>query len=427
MNYTTNQVNNVLFSHYLRKLKRGLYKLYIYNMAARKTIFNANSVASHLDALKAASGDTETWWEPVLKFEWNSIRSGGNSTQYLSAVYTDTAGVSGQLKLRINSEVHVGQIMPNTDAGVAELAARVKNPDMKVERRTKKPTIQIQKWTAQVKTDADGITILKDSNGEPVLPADEFRSAYYTVAAHVNEAFNYEARGRIVRGNRITAMVETMKRADKAVKVDAVIAAFVAENGPLTAGSMIVSTENANTIRRAFPADNATILKMAIVASNCKVANLVQEFLGETAKKNAGAPLPNPMTRISMNFKPTGESMTLFFDKSAPYLADGKQKYEAGKIDGVPINADNIHLFIKSRSVIDGIVNMTCVCFSSMGISMPTSLEVAVVQPPMDRAVYLDDVYEDTCGSAAPAAGATPATTALCEEDADALIDDMTG
>lgn len=381
--------------------------------AAKKVIFNAPDVAARLAALKKAAvedGKEESaWWTPALKIEWTSLRKGNNGTQWVSVSFTDANGVTGRLIVRINGERHTGQIMPASEAGVAELAARVKNPNAKIEKRTKKPSIQIQKWAAQVKTAEDGVTVLADADGQPMLPGDEMLSPYYEVACLVSEAFTSEAKDRVDRGLALLTKAAEMKRADKAVTAQAVVEAFAAANGPRRPGGMILSSESVGAFRKLFPAQKDTDLltKGAAITSNVKIANLVQEYIGDQAKKNAGLPLPNPMTRVAMNFDgTTGIAQMAFFDKSAPYMAEGKQKYEIGRVDGDPVNADNVHKFVLSRSSLDGIFNLDSVCFSNMGISMPVKAEVLVVDKPSSREVSLDDVYDDGVYAApAPAAG----------------------
>lgn len=370
--------------------------------AAKKVIFNAPAVAARLAAVRKtateADGEEAHWWKGVLDFEWASARKGNNGTQWVSVSYKDENGVHGRLVVRINGERHTGQIMPSTDSGVAEMAARVKNPNVKVEKRTKKPSIQIQKWSAQVKTAEDGITILTDTEGQQILPGDEKLSPYFQVASLVGEAFAAEAKERVDRGVALLAKAVDLKKKDKAVTAQAVLEAFNADQGARRPGDMILASETVGAIRKLFPnaKDTELLTKGATVTSNVKIANLVQEYISDQAKKNAGLQLPNPMTRIAMNFdQTTGLAQLAFFDKGKPYMEQNRQKYEAAKVEDDPVNADNIHKFVLSRSTLDGIVNMDSVCFSNMGISMPVKAEVLVVEQPSSRDVSLDDVYDD--------------------------------
>ena len=380
---------------------------------ARKVIFNASEVARRLatlrnDAINNGQEDT-AWWRPAFSIDWTNPRKGNNGTQWVNVTFTDANGVNGRLVVRINGERHVGQIMPASDAGVAELAARSTNPNSKIEKRTRKPTVQIQKWGAYVKTEDDGITVLTGDDGQPLYPDESLLSPYYELTYYVNEAFSFEAKERVERGMTLLAKATELKRADKSVTAKTVVESFLAVNGPRRPADMILSSES---VRKLFPTqkDADLLTKGAIIASNAKIVSLVQEYNSDRATKNSGLPLPNPMTRITMEFDGvTGVARTAFFDKTAPYIADGKQKYEVGKVDGDPVNADNVHIFMQSRALVDGIVEFSC-CISSMGISMPVKAEVLVVDKPSDYGVSLDDVYDDAAtGAVATGAVATGA------------------
>jgi len=418
---------------------------------AAKPIFNAHAVAARLAALKAAAESEEArWWTPALKFEWVQPRKGNNGTQWTSVSYTDENGVSGRLVVRINGERHSGQIMPSTDAGLAELTLKVKNPKVALKKRDKKPSVQVQKWSAQVKTAEDGISPLYDDDGQALLPGDDKLSPYYQASAFISEAFVAEASERVERGAALVMKAAELKRTDKQVTAQAVLEAFNAAQGSRRPGDIVLSTENVANLRKVFPApkDLDLLTKGATVTSNVKIAALVQEYISSQAPRNAGMQLPNPMTRFAMNFDATtGVSQMAFYDKDQPYTEEGRQRYEVGRVEGDPVNADNIHKFVVSRSTLDGIVNMDSVCFSNMGISMPVKAEILVVAKPGDKDVDLDDVYDDegcaytptdpvpaagapaATGSApaAPARGALPAAAADQDENYDDLLADLSG
>ena len=389
------------------------------NNKAAKIIFNAPDVAARLAGLKEAATlagkEDSAWWAPALKFDFAGIRPGNKGTQWVGIFYTDASGVSGRLnRLRIKGECHIGQIMPASAAGVAELSAQNKNPNVKIEQRTRKPTITIQKWAAQVKTGEDGITPLTDADGQPMLPGDEMLSPYYMVASLLNEALAFEVKALIDCGTALLMKAAEMKRADKAVTAQAVEEAFVAANGPRRPRDMILSSDSIGTIRKLFPSpkDTDLLTKTAIVNTNVKIVALVQEYISDQAKKNAGLQLPNPMTRITMEFDPAPNADPIsFFDKSKPYLAEGgKQRYDIATIDGEAINNENVHLAITSRTIIDGIVNLDAVCFSNMGISIPPKIGVVVYEKPTvsREKPSIDDVYESLGGDEGGAFTAPP-------------------
>jgi hypothetical protein len=419
--------------------------------AQKKVIFNAPDVAKRLRSLRDAVAATgkdpveERWWRSALKFEWAAARSGANNTSWMTASYTDEQNLTAPLIVRVKGEQHIGQIKPNSDAGVQELILKMKNPKAKekIAPRTMKPSIQINKWSVPVKTAEDGITLLEE-NGKPVLPEDDKLSPYFTIASLVNEAFSAEAGERVNRGIGLVAKATEMKKADKATTGETVYAAM----GPRTPGDMFIDQNQMTNLRKLFPAakDLDAIVRGATIVNTTKVASLVQETISHGASKNAGQPLPNPMTRITMNFDDKSkESKFAIFDKSLPYMEAGKPKYEPAKVDGVPVNADNVHKFVLSRSLVDGIVDLSAVCISSMGISMPTKVEVLVVDKPVGTKVGFEDLYDDdelagiVAGPASTAASPASATSSTAQHQApepqqpeedvnhDDLINQLTG
>jgi hypothetical protein len=381
----------------------------------KKFITNARAIATRLQKLKQAAVDLAIdegkegsdlegirWWQPALEFEWYSVRKGNQGTQWLNVNYTDASGNKGRLAIRVSGERHIGQIMPKTDEGVAELLAtkKSKNSEVKIEKRTKKACAQFQKWAAEVKTEDDGVTIVRDGEGNLLLPGDDKLSPYYAAMALVNEAFTAEARTRLERGSALATSLTAAKKAEKTITAAAAFAAFVAEYGAKTPGDTILSSEQVANIRKQYTSGADIALKGTITAPNTKIAEVTQTIISSTAKKNSGLELPNPMTRIAMNFdKDTGVAQMEFYDKSKPYDAEGKTRYEAATVeeDGavVPINENNIHKFVTSYCKIDGVVNAEGVCFSNMGISMPISGHVFVVEPMTRNKVGADDVYSD--------------------------------
>lgn len=397
-----------------------------------KVISDCKKVLYYLNELKSKASDDPSvhWWKKAIKIEWNNIRKGNNSTLWSSIVYTDSDGVSGNLVLRLIGERHSGQIMPNTDAALAELVAS-SNASRKFEKRTKKPCIQIQQWQMQVKTAEDGITPLTDASGAAILPPDSMRSNYYAIAALVNEAFTTEVNLRIDNGRKLVKTATEMKTSNKLVTASAVIAAF----GNILGGDLILDTSSTNAMRKLFQGKEFEIItKGVITTSNIKVAELVQTRVSDSSPKNSGCELPNPMTRIGMDFnKETGVSKIQFFDKQKPFMTDGKKKFEAATVDGVPINADNIHKAIGSNTIIDGIADMSAVCFSSMGISIPVSVVVAVVERTRKTIIDFEDIYETaessdvTAVTSAVVTAVTSAVSTVAEENYDALLQDLTG
>jgi hypothetical protein len=388
--------------------------------APKKNVVSAKAAAAYLRKLKTAAPEGSRWWTRAVEIEWSTTRKGNNGTAWSTIYFTTEEGVRAPLTLRITAERHTGQLMPKSDAGLAELMQTQKpRPNARpLEKRTRNPALQFLKWNAQVKCKEDGITPYTDEEGNPILPGDDKRSPYYDLADLINEIFMFEVKERIDLGNALVAHVNASKRADKAATAAAIIEAFNKQN-ERKPSDIILSSESVATIRKFFnlPKDTDTITKGAIIAPSTKVASLIQEFISDQAKQNAGMPLPNPMTRISMKFDQTtgvADPNLKFFDKSREYMAEGRKMFEEATVDGVPINDDNIHKFIRGGSLIDGVVDMGVVCFSSMGISIPVKVNVAVVSAPEARSVGLDDVYgdeDDEFGAGYGAADAAVAET----------------
>jgi len=411
----------------------------------KRIIFKAEAVSDTLEALKKAAAEdikkdeNFTWWSPALRFEWGAVRK-TEKVMYVSVYFIGPDNVSGRLCVRTFNERISGNIMPATDAGVAELTGTSKYLT-NIEKRNRKPSIQIQKWACQVKTAEDGITLLKDDKGQPILPGDEQLSTYHKLADLVNEAFMFETKSRIDRGMKLMLKVADMKRANKAVTAQEIEDAFVSVEGPRRPADMIITFDNKSNLCEIFPAekDSNLLLKDAIFHSDLKITSLVQKKIGSQSKKNPGRPLPNPITRITLAFDGrsgiSGNALTKFFDKDAPYTGDNKQRYEVGKVDGIPVDGDNVHQFVKSRSTVDCIVEMDSICLSNMGISMPVKAKLLVVaSPPSSQELDLTDIYyeDDDSALAIPAAaGPSAIKPSLPKPDDsdnyDGLLDELGG
>ena len=363
--------------------------------SASSMIFSTPAVAAHLAAVHAAgdaAGEAK-WWAPVLRFDLSTVRKGNQGTNWCTVYYTDEAGVSAPLKLRVRDECHSGMIMPNTEAGLAELTAAAKNPKFAFSMRTYKPTLQIKKWSVPVQTGPDGFELLHDADGQPILPGDDTLSVYYQVAEHVSDAFVKEMEERINRGHTMVAkLVEVKNRpAPKATAAE-----YIAAWGAHPPNSVIIADTDINGRLKGLitPDRMPGLLQVAMV----QVWPLVQTVVGPESKRKAdiGKTLANPVTRPGLSFDlTTGAAITAFYDKSAPYIVDGKQKYEAGKVGDAPVTNDNVHKFVISGVRFDGVIDMSTVCFSKAGASMPTKSIILVVAPRASTKLDLDDLYGD--------------------------------
>ncbi len=309
-----------------------------------RTIYNtADVVAAFQVAQDAGKPLTD-----VMSIDWSSPRAGPNGTKYVSVYFS--VGNRGRAVFRYNGEKHVGQIAPLDDDEVARLNSDSPNR-APLKKRDRHACLQFQRWSCQVGTEEDGITIKKDEeSNETILPDDEKLSPVFALVAFMDEVFSAETK-RLIANGTICGRDPKKGLSD-------------------------------------YP-------KGTIVASNLKVVSMVQWAISMDAKRNAGELLPNPMMRIRMKCdKDTGMPKAKFYDKSKGFSSGGRKKFETLQDeDSVPLNAHNIHNLVPPRSLHDGIANAGSVCFSNMGISLPIDVEVDVVEQPASYEVDVDDVY----------------------------------
>jgi len=406
--------------------------------AYKSTIFKGTEVYSHLEALyKSGSAD---WYKVAINFAFGQVRAttkGSSTIRWINVFYTNSQGVKGPMVIRVHGETHVGAIRPNTDSAVTEINAAAKNPAFLIEKRPGNPSIQVQKWNAKVETEADGLTLLTDASGNPILPGDDKRSPMFGVMDLVSKAFATECGERAARGEALAA----------ACRVKGATAAAVAAAHP--AAGAFLTPEQVTAIRKAFPAKADTdALTAGAIIGKLTVICPVQEAISANAKRNAGQLLPNPLARASLKFnQATGLPDKLqIFDMNKSSAVGARVVYEEATVDGEPVHADNVHKFVLPRSTFDGIVKMDSICFSQMGVSMPMSFNVIVIrQPATATSSGLDDLYEDmemtppaapaaaaaSAASASAAASAAPAplraAAAAPDDDYDSLLEDLGG
>jgi hypothetical protein len=352
--------------------------------------FKAVDIVNHFKSLKQSITE-ENWWNGYISIEWNKIRPGKNSTKWLTFKYTPDVSIkSKRLSVIIRDEIHSGQIMPNTQEDVIEL--KTKFPESKIELRTMKPSIQFQKWSKQVPTQEDRISPVIDENGNRVVPGDEYLSIYYQLATFIDEIFRYEMNIRIERGSFLMMYLSQNKECTAKDARDYI--------KHINECDTIITDDQANTIRSRYPSKYIDVLKGILVVSSTKIGTIIQERISDKAVNNKGAMLPNPMTRITIPFDPkSGEPMSVtILDKNKPFKCGPKKGYEIATYKNQPINANNIHWFIPSRSVIDGIISMDSICFSQLGVSLPIKATLLVVQQPVKRENNLFSMCQEIYG-----------------------------
>ena len=430
-----------------------------FNPNAKKIMYPAGALAAYWQELKKQAAPGTQWWrstDPALPhpidIEWRKPRraQSGNTT-YCSIRVTNRAGQTDELNASFIGERHCGQIAPLTQEGVARLIAKLtaqakakgRSPPawMAFEPRgdKKQPSLSIQKWRARVATEDDGFTLRRDASGNPELPPPETASPYYALSELLNEAFMAEGGQRVEWGRRIFSDIADFRdlggAASPKPSLQEALANFATRRckGVMPPSTDILVESSAMEQARGSvvvsEAEWAELCQKVTPVPSTKLVPLVQLRVGAKAKKNANVPLANPMTRITIEFdKESGEAKTELKDKSKPFTADGKTRYEAAKVtndagEQVPVTAENVHEFVCPRSPCDGIVRADAVCYSAMGISIPVKLKLAVVDkaPEFGDAVDEDDLYgaqpDATDGARSSAGAPAPASPAPADPD----------
>ena len=413
-------------------------------------MFSAGAVGAKLRAaherwLAAGAPEGVKWWAGIVEFDLKNVRMGGQ-TGWATIVIFDDAGVRQNASIRILGEFHSGTIAPSTDAGIAEAmaASPAGKRSFAPTKRDRKPAVQIMKWAARVPTADDGVTILTDDHGAPLTPSDDTRSRYFEFVEYLNMVFTTEIETRVELGKQLLkTVVESTKpaalaaaKADgRVVTADSISAAFNASlTAPRAVGDIIILTGDASKIRGAVVGGDK-LLAGATVVSSVKIVSLIQTNVSDKSAKNAGAQLPNPITRITMNFDiptaasplATGAANFSMFDGDLPFEENGRRRFEPMRVDGAAVTDATVHKAIGPGSEVDGIVcgnKKLAVCFSNMGISIPITFDVLVVRRrAASAAVGFDDLYGDALveSSAAPAGAAVGQAAVAAAPDVDGL------
>ncbi len=167
---------------------------------ASKAIFNARDVVACLWPLKQAAASQPKgyrWYASALKFKMNEPRKGNNGTTWFPNSLK-VGEVEGPIMIRIADEIHVGQIMPDNEADIAQLMAANKNKNRTFQKREKGVSIQLNKWAPKrldegekekgvrrwvynkLALEEDGVTFKKDEvTKQPTLPDEKFASMLF--------------------------------------------------------------------------------------------------------------------------------------------------------------------------------------------------------------------------------------------------------
>lgn len=341
-----------------------------------------NIILHHLLNAKNKITD-EKWWKDIIIIDWKNIR-GSVNTRWISIKYKPVDHDQPvRLNVIINNELHIGQIMPKNVEDVMDL--RTKTPDIKVETRQTKPSIQIQKWSKMVKTQEDKITPLQDEAGNYIYPEDKYLSKYFQYVTLIDEIFKYELEERIERGQELMSMVKDKKKDNSDIVIE-----FIKKNQE---GKIIIQDSDLKLLKDKIKQLPQKLISTIIVNNSIKVFSSIQEYISEKSVINNGLKLSNPIARITINFDTkTDEAITIILDKTKVIENNmGKRAYGVAMIDDTnTVNANNIHKLIQSKSIIDGIVCMDAICLSQLGISLPIKFTTMIITPPAKKEI---DIY----------------------------------
>lgn len=305
-------------------------------------------------AMSGIEGETIFNPDEIIEACKNSISQGGdnplgrvfsisktnrlvNSARY-APLWCSAGGKKGKLILRFLKEVHSGNIEPVDEAEVARINAT--RSEDKIKRRERAPALCFRKY----KKDKNSPTSKED------LESPDNVSKFYLVMEYLDSFFKEEIKRRVI--------------------------------------SEEIFCENGFYEPPKGPLDKVTFI------TDGKIASLLQKSVSNDSKKNPGSVLSNPMTRISIRFN-NPETQTTFFNGRDPFRdkKTGKKDFGPLLIEGEPVTDRNIHM-LKPRSVVSGIVRMTDVCFSNLGISIPSRVKVVIVEPPDKKETRATDVFD---------------------------------
>ena len=123
---------------------------------------------------------------------------------------------------------------------------------------------------------------------------------------------------------------------------------------------------------------------------------LYQSTISNKAKENAGEPLANPITRISLKFAENGEPRkgSEYWDLPTrrPDPKDPtKTVCDPLLLGGSTLSTRNVHL-IRPGSLLTGVADLSAVCASNMGISIPCSVKTLFLELADPVGISVDDL-----------------------------------
>lgn len=358
----------------------------------RKIAITATELFARLSEIKDLGMERgeHQWWKgtasaeksmgkPVIVIDFANVRE----KMWISMYYNTSEGVTGSLVIHFIDEKVYGTVRPFTEEGLTKLRSQMtKKPKFDLTKREFAPaSLCIKKYSIQVIENKD--------SGNIIYPEDEYRSDYYCCMALINEIFVSETEQRIDDGRKFFECVMNGKKQNKtATEINADFIALIGRSR--FNGDVIIPNSELVKIKNGLSKDSDILLR-GIIEAPANLSNLIQ------INTKSGDSLINPSTRINIKFDAnSGEVLnTKIFDGSKPFKnAANQTRYEEGRVDGESLNINNIHEFFPLFTSITGVVEVSSVCISKIGLSVSLKLEKLIVKHPTGHEEDDDDIFE---------------------------------
>lgn len=344
---------------------------------------SAKKLVELFEKLKSENSSVN-WWNNYIMFEWNNLRSSSKSSnntdvRWMSIKYrTDIANPFKNLIVTVVDEINKGSIIPVRQEDIALMPKKEGKQPVP---RTQKPCLNFQKYTIPVQTQPDGISlIMKD--GKPVYPDDSYRSNYFRFVEFMSIIMEHEIGTRIERGIEYMRELKLLGKYDEE-KIQQIKKALNIED----VGDIIINTNDKNTLAKKFSSDLSKILDKAHIVPNTKIVNLIQWNISNSSANSAGLPLPNPITRVAIPFDLKEHTLPNNFKICTKVEEHGKPTFPEFLINGERITNYTVHQAFPYNTSVDGFISFDSICFSNMGISIPTKFVLAIVVKPPESKV----------------------------------------
>ena len=346
---------------------------------------NASVINNLLDSAKITD-NSENFYKNIVKLDWDNIRTSKgktNNTKWMSILFNIKGnGEFIQYQLFSPNEMHIGKIMAPLTSGSSDK-----------ESTPVKRSAHIRKYSREVQTEKeDRITVLKDDDGNPIYPSDEYLSVFYKFMTYLSHIFDLEYKKRC---KFINIMMYINENATKNLDTKEEVTKLRSIIKHKKDNDTILQISEINTLKEKFKKNFEQLVKGFLVISNTKFITPDQKYVSENAETNAGKELSNPGVRPQILFnRQTGEAITTILDKTKEFRSNAnKIGFKVALWEDKPINLETVSDFITSRSIIDIAFNV-CICISQVGISMPAKLTSCLVKRASSSVYNLDALFE---------------------------------